>query len=312
ESRGRYGNAACTVRKAGTLEPMLFVLLRSVAGIALRWFYSRIDVEGLEKIPSTAPVLLAVNHPNALVDALVVAWISPRRMVLTARATLFSNPVFSAFFRAAGVVPLIRRQDVASLRSNDDAKRNERSFGALNAALARGRAVMIFPEGITGDHPSLAPLRTGAARIALDARDSGVRGLAIVPVGLTFERKDTPGTRVLVQVGDPIDVEGWPRVDDASDAAALTAEIDRRLRAVTLNFETADDAARATALASSFARLFRGVENVPPVWPPHASLSSEVSITRRIEAARARLGGASDDVRRRVDALLLRLSRFNE
>src|SRR5437660_12012067 len=85
-SRGRYGNAACTVRKAGTLEPMLFVLLRSVAGIALRWFYSRIDVEGLEKIPPTAPVLLAVNHPNALVDALVVAWISPRRMVLTARA----------------------------------------------------------------------------------------------------------------------------------------------------------------------------------------------------------------------------------
>src|SRR5438034_1091735 len=292
--------------------PMLFALLRSVAGIALRWFYSRIDVEGLEKIPSSTPVLLAVNHPNALVDALVVAWISPRRMVFTARATLFSNPVFSAFFRAVGVVPLIRRQDIASLQSSGDVKRNERSFGALNAALASGRAVMIFPEGVTGDRPSLAPLRSGAARIALDARDSGVRRLAIVPIGLTFERKDAPRTRVLAQVGDPIDVDSWARVDDVSDVAALTAEIDRRLRAVTLNFETADDVVRASALASSFARLFRGVESVPPVWRPHASLSDEVSITRRIEAARARLAGAPDDVRRRVDGLLLRLSRFNQ
>src|SRR5437764_15485923 len=108
---------------------MLFALLRSVAGIALRWFYSRIDAEGLEKIPPSTPVLLAVNHPNALVDALVVAWVSPRRMVLTARATLFSNPVSAAFFRAAGVVPLMRRQEVRSLRSSGDARRKARAVG---------------------------------------------------------------------------------------------------------------------------------------------------------------------------------------
>lgn len=291
---------------------MLYVLLRSVAGIALRWFYSRIDVEGLERIPAKAPVLLAVNHPNALVDALVVAWVLPRRIVLTAKATLFSNPAFAAFFRAAGVVPLIRRQDLAPLQSSKDAQRNEQAFGALNGALARGRAVLIFPEGITGDHPSLAPLRTGAARIALEARDSGVTGLSILPVGLTFERKDAPRTRVFVLVGEAIDVDGWPRSDAASDAATLTAELERRLRAVTLNFDTVDDAARATALASSFAKLYRGVDAVPPVWRPHAPLSDQVSIARRVEDARARLATAPDDMRNRVDALLRRLSRFTE
>jgi glycerol-3-phosphate O-acyltransferase/dihydroxyacetone phosphate acyltransferase len=291
---------------------MLYVLLRSVAGIALRWFYSRIDVDGLERVPAKAPVLLAVNHPNALVDALVVAWVFPRRIVLTAKATLFSNPVFAAFFRSAGVVPLIRQQDVAPLKSSTDVQRNEGAFGALHAVLARGRAVLIFPEGITGDHPSLAPLRTGAARIAFEAHDSGVRGLSIVPVGLTFERKDAPRTRVFAQVGEPIAVESWPRSDEATDVAALTAELDRRLRAVTLNFETADDAARGTALASSFAKLFRGVGAVPPVWHPHAPLSDQVSIARRVEEARARLTTAPVEVRNRVDALLQRLSRFTE
>jgi hypothetical protein len=81
---------------------------------------------------------------------------------------------------------------------------------------------------------------------------------------------------------------------------------------VTLNFETADDAARAAALAASFARLFRGVDAVPPVWHPHAPLSDQVSIARRVEGARARLATAPDEMRNRVDALLLRLSRFKE
>src|SRR5207249_550750 len=83
--------------------------------------------------------------------------------------------------------------------------RNARAFGALRDVLRRRGAVVIFPEGISHDNPWLAPLRTGAARIALEARDEGgVEGLYIVPIGLTFERKDAPRTRVLVQVGDAI------------------------------------------------------------------------------------------------------------
>jgi hypothetical protein len=113
-------------------------------------------------------------------------------------------------------------------------------------------------------------------------------------------------------VGEPIDVDSWPRSDEASDVAALTSELERRLRAVTLNFDTADDAVRAAALASSFARLFRGVEAVPPVWYPHAPLSDQVSIARRVENARAKLATAPDAVRHRVDALLQRLSRFTD
>src|SRR5262245_7017007 len=113
---------------------MLYTLLRTVTGVSLRWFYSRVDTEGLERIPATAPVLLAVNHPNALVDALVVGMVCPRRVVMTAKATLFANPLLAALFRAAGVVPLIRARDVAELKTSGEAERNAAAFGALNAA----------------------------------------------------------------------------------------------------------------------------------------------------------------------------------
>src|SRR5213075_1845524 len=134
----------------------------------------------------------------------------------------------------------------------------------------------IFPEGITGDYAELQPLRTGVARIALQARDAGVRQLAIVPIGLTFERKDAPRSRVFAQVGLPIDVDGWAPGATDENARALTAELDRRLRAVTLNFESADVSERDRALAAQLARLFRSSQAAPPVWQPHAPLGEQV------------------------------------
>ena len=57
-------------------------------------------------------------------------------------------------------------------------------------------------EGKSHDEPGLAPLKTGAARMALEAMTSGsAPDLAIVPIGLVFERKEAPRSRVLVQVG---------------------------------------------------------------------------------------------------------------
>ena len=59
--------------------------------------------------------------------------------------------------------------------------------------------MLIFPEGISHHEPQLAPIKTGAARIALSARDErGIHDLRIVPVGLNFEDKASPRTRVLV------------------------------------------------------------------------------------------------------------------
>lgn len=287
---------------------MLYALLRSIAGIALRWFYQRVDVEGLDRLPRKAPVLLVVNHPNALVDALLVGWAMPRRIVLTAKSTLFTNPALARFLTWVGVVPLVRSNDVHGTAAQTiDPTRNARSFDALRSVLRGGGAVVIFPEGISHDNPSLAPLRTGAARIALEARnEGGVHGLQIVPVGLTFERKQTPRTRVLVQVGEPIIVDRWAVTGDNA-VSALTEEIDGRLRTVTQNYESVDDASRAAALSALFAALF---ENEPPSVGSSHSLRVDFSIARRIDEARRALIVADDRLRARTDALLRSLAAF--
>jgi hypothetical protein len=165
--------------------------------------------------------------------------------------------------------------------------------------------VLIFPEGKSHDEPSLAPLKTGAARMALHARDSGdVPNLAVVPIGLTFERKDAPRSRVFAQIGEPIRMASWTAPHSGSPTEALTAEIETRLRAVTLNYSTVDDAARAVRLASLVAALF---DEVPPLGQSSRPLGEETAIARRIDELRARLPFADASMRAQADSLIERL-----
>jgi glycerol-3-phosphate O-acyltransferase / dihydroxyacetone phosphate acyltransferase len=285
---------------------MIYALLRAIAGVALRWYYRDIQVEGLERIPRKRPLLLVVNHPNALVDALLVGWIVPRRVLITAKSTIFRNPILGFFLHRLGVLPLQRASDAATAPGQQlDRSRNQDTFVAVHLALAGGGTVLIFPEGKTPDEPALAPLKTGAARMALGARDSGDSpGLAIVPIGLTFERKDAPRSRVFVQIGEPIQMDEWHCPEERAPAEALTDEIATRLRALTLSYPTNDDAARAVRLATMVATLF---EDVPHIGLADRGLGVETNIARRIEATAARLIHADDRTRMMADQLVRRL-----
>ena len=67
---------------------MLYRLLRWVANVALDWFYARVEVVGAERVPDEAPLLVVANHPNQLVDVLLVARALERRLMFTGKAVL--------------------------------------------------------------------------------------------------------------------------------------------------------------------------------------------------------------------------------
>jgi 1-acyl-sn-glycerol-3-phosphate acyltransferase len=210
---------------------MIYKLLRWIAGIALHWFYREIRIVGQDRIPPNGPLLIAVNHQNALVDSLLVSWIIPRRIALTAKATLIENPLLALLFRVLHVVPLRRAADETANGASraPDRSRNRIAFDEIGALLQRNGAVLIFPEGKSHNESGLEPLKTGLARLALQARDQNlVRGLTILPLGLVFEDKGTPDSVAGAQIGQPIEMDTWA----GSDPVTLTAEIADRLRRV--------------------------------------------------------------------------------
>ena len=210
---------------------MIYGALKWITGIALHWFYGDIRVVGKERIPTRGPLLIAVNHQNALVDSLIVGWVMPRRIAMTAKATLADNPLIAFLFRILHVVPLRRVSDEARKAKGSpiDRSRNRDAFREIVDLLRRSGAVLIFPEGKSHNEFGLEPLKTGLARLALQARDeSAIRGIRILPLGLVFEDKGTPGSAVGARMGEIIEMDSWP----GANHTALTEEIANRLRAV--------------------------------------------------------------------------------
>ena len=288
---------------------MIYSLLRSAAAVALRWYYADVSLVGTDRIPERGPVLVVVNHPNALVDVLVAAKAVPRRLRFTAKATLFSNPIAAGFFRWVGVLPLRRASDEASAGGKVDPSRNEQSFAAVAESLARADAVLIFPEGKSHDEPAMAPARTGAARMVIQARERrGVAGIRIVPIGLIFERKDRPRSRIVALVGDVIDVD--PVISGNANAVSdLTAAIDSALRDVTLNYSSAEDAARDAKIA----RALQGVLRFEaPALGGGADFRSRAEIARVLPAVRRVLHGENGELTNRATALEAGLLAFDE
>lgn len=225
----------------------------------LRVFFRRIEVVGAERIPRGKPVLLVANHFNGLIDPLLLAFL-PLRPRFLAKSTLWSHPVVRPLLAMSSAVPVYRRQDGA------DMTRNAESFDECHRRLAEGETVALFPEGRSHNEPSLAPMKTGAARIVLEAmaKHPGLDVL-IVPVGLNFEDKETFRSRVLIEVGAPID----PATECARHAAdprgavrTLTERIGAGLAAVTLNHASHAEARLVERTAELYLRREPGSE--PP------------------------------------------------
>ena len=237
-------------------------------------FY-RLSMAG-EKVPEEGPVLLVANHPNSLMDPALVAAVAGRPVRFLAKAPLFTDPLVGWLVRGSGAIPVYRRvDDQAEMAKNED------TFRAVYEVLAKGAAVAIFPEGLSHSEPSLAPLKTGAARIALGAAAILGRPIPIVPVGLVFRRKDTFRSEALAVVGEPVEWEGLRGrgVDDPEAVRELTGRIHAALQAVTVNLERWEDAPLVEMAEAVYSAEF----------PTDPSPAARVGRTRETTAALARL-----------------------
>jgi 1-acyl-sn-glycerol-3-phosphate acyltransferase len=209
--------------------------------LVTRVFFRQVEVVGLEHVSPVGAVVFCGNHPNSLIDPVLITTSCDRRVRFAAKDVLFESRLLRVFLKILGAVPIKRRMDHKGDAGPLD---NTSAFDALFEVLRQGAAFGIFPEGISHSRSDLAPLKTGAARIALGAAEEGQR-VTVVPCGLTYHRRERMRGRVLVQFGQPIEVTderraAW-KADPKQAARELTEEIELGLRALTINapdFET--------------------------------------------------------------------------
>lgn len=280
---------------------MIRRIIVALVRLALRIYFQRIEVTGVEHVPTDTPVIFVLNHPNALVDPVFLLCLAPRRVSFLAKAPLFRMPVIGYLVKAMDSLPVYRRQD-----EGEDVSKNQETFIAARKLLARGGTIGICPEGVSHDAPGLKPIKTGAARISLAAVSTGeVSDLKIVPAGLYYTAKTSFRSDALLYFGQPIDVQpvtlepdGTPPRDAVRE---LSNRIEKALREVILDAKHEEEL-QTTARAE---RIFSSASNDGS----GDSLKDELRLQQRFIKAYSILQERQPERLRRLE---LRMARFEE
>ncbi|HTO01531.1 MAG TPA: 1-acyl-sn-glycerol-3-phosphate acyltransferase [Microthrixaceae bacterium] len=258
-TEGRVGAGAWTDHR------ILRRLIEAVSWVTWR----EVAIDDMDAV-ATGPVLLVANHFGGISDAIVLMSVLPRRPRILADDQIWKVPIVRSAMNSAGGIPVHR--------GNSGRTDNTDMFAAAHKALERGEIVLIFPEGITREEPSIGRVRSGAARIAIGARSQGVKGIRIVPVGIHYDDKAAFRSAVFVREGEPIDVDAEvallgeggdggedPMASDNNDRRAtteLTSLIEQRLRSSAPDY---DDWREARALQVGAESFLRSLEPDRPV-----------------------------------------------
>ena len=165
------------------------------------FFYAKqIKVSGLENIPKKGAVLFTSNHPNGLIDPLIIATHNPRINHYLVRAAVFKKPLIKKLLGTLNLMPIYRIRDGKSQLS-----KNNQVFDKCFEILNNKQALMIFPEGSHGRVRKIRPISKGFTRILFGAIDkfSNLQ-ITIIPVGLTYQNASVFPAKIALQYGKPI------------------------------------------------------------------------------------------------------------
>jgi 1-acyl-sn-glycerol-3-phosphate acyltransferase len=160
----------------------------------------KIIVNGKENIPKKGAILFMANHPNGLIDPLIITTNNPRTNYFLTRAASFKKPLVRWFLNSLNLIPIYRIRDgVNQLNKNKEVF--ERCFNLLD----NQKALMIFPEGSHDKRRTVRSLSKGFSRIVFGAIERNPKlQIQIIPVGITYQDSSSYPFKVSLSYGTPI------------------------------------------------------------------------------------------------------------
>lgn len=199
--------------------------------------YSTINIYN-KYSPNNKPHMFALNHQNALMDAMATLYATSQIQVFLARSDIFKNPKTAAILYFLRVLPIYRIRDgFENLKNNDEVFNN--SVRVLNTPCT----LTILPEGNHAGYKRLRPLQKGFGRIAFMAmkKRPDYKQFYIVPIGLDYQNYEKFGTELTVNYGKPIEISEYYRIYTKNPTQGLNELRDRlssELKKLIINIES--------------------------------------------------------------------------
>ncbi len=230
---------------------LLYYFLKIYIKIGLFFYAKKTTVLGKENIPKKGAILFVANHPNALIDPLLIATNTKRKIHFLVRAAVFKKPTIAKILNVIGLMPVYRIRDGIKQLSKNDA-----IFNNCQELLKNQKTLLIFPEGSHNRKRTIRPLSKGFTRILYGAIEKYPDlKIHIVPIGITYQNSSNYPSKVALIFGEPILANNFYAIDNKNTLIKeLKTQISDQLKNLTVhinddeNYNTITTALNKTAI----------------------------------------------------------------
>ena len=147
------------------------------------------------------PLLLACNHPNSFLDAVILDILFEQPVWSLARGDAFSNKTITKILTAVKILPVYRTSEGV-----ENLSENYKTFDACLDIFRNTGVVQIFSEGKCINEWHLRPLKKGTARLAFSCYENNIP-LKVLPVAINYNSFKKFGKNVFISFGKIITKE---------------------------------------------------------------------------------------------------------
>ena len=177
---------------------MLYSFVKIIARLALPIYCRDIAINRKEYLNHKGPLLLAVNHPNSFLDAIILCTLFDKPVYSLARGDAFKKKIFARILYLFKMFPVYRVSEGV-----ENLEENYKTFEQCKNIFKQNGIVLIFSEGRCINEWHLRPLKKGTARLAISSWMEGI-DLEVLPVAINYSSFKRFGKNVKLFFGDMI------------------------------------------------------------------------------------------------------------
>ncbi len=177
---------------------MLYKLLHLPAELALLIWCRHLRINKKEILQANGPLLIAANHPNSFLDAILLCALFKRPIYSLARGDAFKNKFICKLLLSLNMFPVYRVSEGV-----ENLEENYKTFDDCLQVFKKNGIVLIFSEGRCVNEWHLRPLKKGTARLALSAWEQEIP-LTVLPLGINYNSFTSFGKNVMLNFGTAI------------------------------------------------------------------------------------------------------------
>ncbi len=180
---------------------MLYNFLKIWVGLSAKIFCRKIIINHPERLKMEGPLLLAANHPNSFLDAIILDILFQKPVWSLARGDVFKKTFYRKILSKLKILPVYRTSEGV-----ENLETNYTTFDSCKEIFKDNGIVLMFSEGKCINEWHLRPLKKGTARLAISAWQDGI-DLKVLPVGINYSSFSKFGKNIFLNFGTIISKE---------------------------------------------------------------------------------------------------------